>query len=762
MKGKFLMMGGFVVLVVAAILAFGYGWATAQTVPETPSGTGIPNLDKWQAGPHSKADAAAFTHWDTADPKEVPTTCAKCHTTTGYQDYLGADGSEAGKVDTAHPTGQVIVCEACHNAAAESLTAVTFPSGVEVTGLGPEARCMVCHQGNASKKSIDDRLELLKATDPDAVPAAVKDAQGNDQKLGFINVHYRAAAASLYGGVAMGGYQYDGKSYDAKNQHVDMADNCVACHDPHNGEVQLGTCQICHGEEGKTFTKDDLAKIREVSSANDYNGNGDVKEGISAEVAGLQAMLMTTLENYAKEVAGAEIKYDAETYPYFLGTDGKAYPNWTPRLLKAAYNYQFTIKDPGIFAHNPKYAIELLYDSIDDLNAADGLKTKTDLSKAARVDAGHFDGSAMAFRDWDAEGEVPASCAKCHTSAGLPFIIENAGATVSVSATNKSLSSIAQPVANGFKCSTCHDEANFPARYFVQKVTFPSGKTTWFADANANLCIMCHQGRQSTASINAVLAGAKDAAGKPVDLTKQPTKILGLKDPKSPQSTDNTPLLAFQNPHYFAAGATLMGNEVQGAYQYATQKYSGRTVHPAPMDNCLACHDTHTQELMLDKCATCHGAVKSVDDLKKWRKTDDTLDYDGDGTVEGYGEEIQGMSDALWAQIQTVAAKNKLPIVYDPGTNPYFFNDLNGDGKADPDELKSANRYAGFNAKLLQAAYNYQWVTKDPGAFAHNFSYINQVLYDSIKDLGGNVAKMKRAAVTNVAVPDAPTPPAAP
>ena len=41
---------------------------------------------------------------------------------------------------------------------------------------------------------------------------------------------------------------------------------------------------------------------------------------------------------------------------------------WTPRLLKAAYNYQTSIKDPGAFAHGGKYIIELLYDSIEDLN----------------------------------------------------------------------------------------------------------------------------------------------------------------------------------------------------------------------------------------------------------------------------------------------------------------------------------------------------------------------------------------------------------
>ncbi len=754
MKSKYFIMGGFTLLVIA-LLVLGVGLAAAQTQPPapTPQPPGVPFLDQWQKGPHSQADAEAFTHWDEDDPKEVPTSCAKCHTTTGYQDFLGVDGSEVGKVDKAQPVGQVITCEACHNQATAVLSAVTFPSGVEVSGLDGSARCMVCHQGNSSGAAVDKKLEDLKATDPDKVPAPVKDAQGNEQKLGFINIHYRAAAASLYGSQANGGYQYAGKSYDAKNQHVDGADSCVGCHNPHEGEVLVEKCQVCHGEEGKPFAIADVEKIRELSSANDYNGNGKTDEPIKAEIEGLQAMLLTTIQNYAKEAAGAPVKYDAATYPYFLGEDGKAYANWTPRLLKAAYNYQFTLKDPGIFAHNPKYAIELLYDSIEDLNAATGLKTKTDLSKAARVDAGHFDGSAEAFRHWDEDGEVAASCAKCHSSAGLPFIMDNAAAKVSTDATNKSLSSIAQPVANGFKCSTCHNEASWPDRYFVDKVTFPSGLTVWFADANANVCIMCHQGRQSKSSVDAAIVKA--------GVDKTPDKAAVDNDGKS--------TLSFKDPHYFAAGGSLFGSEVQGMYEYDAQvkakQYNPRTLHPDPMNTCIACHDTHTQELQLDKCTTCHGEVKSADDLKKWRKPDDKVDYDGDGTVEGYGEELVGMKEALLKAIQDYATAKKLnAIAYNAASYPYFFNDTNANGTVDPEEGTFANAYSIWTAKLLKAAYNYQWAEKDPGAFAHNFYYIGQVLYDSIKDLNpAAVAKMKRPAVTKPGeLPAVPTPPPTP
>ena len=57
------------------------------------------------------------------------------------------------------------------------------------------------------------------------------------------------------------------------------------------------------------------------------------------------------------------------------------------------------------------------------------------------------------------------------------------------------------------------------------------------------------------------------------------------------------------------------------------------------------------------------------------------------------------------------------------------------------------HRANGFNAwtpNLLEAAYNYQYVQKDPGAFAHNGKYILQVLYDSIKAVGGDVKAYTR------------------
>ncbi|MFQ5576626.1 MAG: hypothetical protein ACE5G8_06510 [Anaerolineae bacterium] len=82
------------------------------------------------------------------------------------------------------------------------------------------------------------------------------------------------------------------------------------------------------------------------------------------------------------------------------------------------------------------------------------------------------------------------------------------------------------------------------------------------------------------------------------------------------------------------------------------------------------------------------------------------------------------------------AAVGADPIVYEAHSYPYFFADTNGNGEADADEANYGNRYATWTPRLLQAAYNYQYVAKDPGGFAHNAKYILQILYDSLNDVG--------------------------
>jgi hypothetical protein len=50
----------------------------------------------------------------------------------------------------------------------------------------------------------------------------------------------------------------------------------------------------------------------------------------------------------------------------------------------------------------------------------------------------------------------------------------------------------------------------------------------------------------------------------------------------------------------------------------------------------------------------------------------------------------------------------------------------------------SANAFAPFTPALVKATHNYQLSKKDPGAWAHNFNYIGQLLFDSVEDVSGS------------------------
>jgi hypothetical protein len=264
--------------------------------------------------------------------------------------------------------------------------------------------------------------------------------------------------------------------------------------------------------------------------------------------------------------------------------------------------------------------------------------------------------------------------------------------------------------ADSMECSTCHsDVANISEGELtiVNEVTFPSGNVISFGEEEpANLCINCHQGRESNTSIQSHI----NSAGVEDDVVSED--------------------LRFRNPHYFAAGATLFGSEAEGGYQYEGMEYSGRFEHARRTDTCIGCHDPHALELDVERCMDCHDNVDSEEDIPMIRLDEDydPVDYDGDGDMEEpILAEIETLQDALYEAIVAYTTDMGTAIVYDSSSYPYWFTE---DGE----------RYANWTPRLVRSIYNYTWSQKDPGVYAHNADYILQLLYDSIVDIGGEEA----------------------
>ena len=655
----------------------------------------VPDIEAaWAGSGHADSEAEAFRHWDEDDPAVVSTRCGKCHSSGGYEEFV-----TTGEVTTEFPAleNMGVQCVACHNDATAVKDSVVMPSGIVLTGLGDESRCMECHQGRESMVSVDNRI---------AEAAGIENAADADpdmayEGLGFANIHYYAAAATKYGTLAKGGYEYAGMTYDGNFAHVEEFDTCIECHSPHTLEVQVEECGVCHGEgEPQDF--------RMYGSAVDFDGDGDLEEGIANEIIGLQDVLYAELQNN-------DMVYDAHTYPYFFDEAGEGFAAWTPRLLKAAYNYQVSQKDPGGFAHGGKYIIQLLYDSIADLGG--------DVTALSRDDHGHFQGSAEAFRHWDEDGEVSASCSKCHSADGLPLLAKE-GVTIS------------QEISNGFQCETCHGGAEWPARYAFTSVTFPSGATVTPAEGDeSSLCMQCHQGRESGADVDEAVKDALEdyaKAREEAEAAYQEAKAAGEEVEELPEESEpeHTALVStrFLNVHYFAAGATRYGTEAGAGYEYAGKEYVGLFPHVPGFDTCVTCHDAHALEVQTDSCFTCHVGLDNVHDIRI-----STADFDGDGDAsEGIYNEVDTMKVVLYDAIVAYSLNTETSneVAYQSGY-PYWVAANDGDDLV-------------WTPTLLQAAYNYQYVLKDPGGFAHNGAYILQLLYDSIEAVGGDVSTMTR------------------
>jgi len=674
---------------------------TCEACPEVVAGTVVtgtcPGWDVWAASGHADKTAEAFNHWNEDDPKETPAGCANCHSTTGYQAYVaGIEGDLAFKLETGAPVGEVVSCNACHSEAAQALTTIPFPSGITLTVETADVRCMVCHQGRAAGTTVDAAIAKQAPADDDTVA----------NKLSFTNIHYKAAAATLYGTEVKGGYEYPGKLYDVKFEHTPGYDTCTGCHDPHSLELKTESC-FCHELEAA----EDARNIREAGSLEDYDGDGNVEEGVYYEIQGLQEKLLQAIQMYATEVSTGAVGYNADVYPYFFGDknangtrdEGEgAFTGWTGRMLKAAYNYQLSIKDTGAYAHNGKYIIELLFDSIESLN--EKLATPIDMESMNREDSGHFMASSEAFRHWDEEGMVEAGCVKCHQAEGVPQFVENEA-------------NVAMPASSSLQCSTCHNEAAWPARYEVTEVEFPSGKAVGYETTDSNICLFCHQGRQSKVQVD------KAVAGKEPDVVAE-----GLR---------------FINAHYLGIGAIWFGTDVQGFYEYDGKTYLGANQH-VPVDGkagCVGCHDVHTGAPKEETCKACHGDV-AVDDI---RMPSSAADYNGNGDVaEGIRNEYRELRNALYTEIQAYAKTTAgTGVTYNPDAYPYWFVDADGDDEADVVDGKTTS-FSQWTPRLLKAAYNFNFLRKNPGAGAHNAKYAIQIIFDSIEDLGGDVSKFTR------------------
>jgi len=331
--------------------------------PEEAGETVIEISAEWAESGHADYESESFVHWDEDEVPEVPVNCAKCHSAHGYLDFLGEDGSAAGTVDAAAPLGTVVTCNVCHNPTAHAKDSAIYPSGAELSDLGQTATCVECHQGRTAGVNVESAVEGI----------------GDDEisaDLRFINAHYAVGGATRFGNQVSIGYEYPNKEYYGFYKHVEDYQFCTECHNPHSLEIRIRDCAACHSN-----VTDSIAQLRDIRNEGtpDYDGDGDTSEGIYDEWMGVHELLYNAIKTYSQDVLGAPILY-ANSFPYWFNDTngngqaddgevnfGNQYASWSPRLLKAAYNYHMVGHDPGGYMHNSSYLIQLMFDGIEDL-----------------------------------------------------------------------------------------------------------------------------------------------------------------------------------------------------------------------------------------------------------------------------------------------------------------------------------------------------------------------------------------------------------
>jgi hypothetical protein len=367
----------------------------------------------------------------------------------------------------------------------------------------------------------------------------------------------------------------------------------------------------------------------------------------------------------------------------------------------------------------------------------------------------HYDFKIRGTSGANPANSVATDCVRCHTTTGLINYISSNFANISpwgkASDTSKET----------LQCNGCHDKTyDYTSQRSVGAVqafyNYSSKNTkkllvnrTYSNIGKSNLCLLCHVGRESGDTLTAV-AALPISGVRFVNYTSQ----------------------AFINSHYLTGGATLFG---VSAYPFPGMLYVANSAHTGveaspnlPVDNvtqgpCVTCHmqkitpisingvvvnkPSHlfTPELVPGGvCLGCHGAGFPP-----------ATPADVTTIKSGYG--------AALLALKVMLQENPFRKMYWGSDNPYFFNDTNGNGKLDPAEINRNNGTTKWHSvgspvvdnkesgmRNLGAAFNYNLLAHDTGAFAHNPTYVKQIIFDSIDWLDDNVLPFNGSIVATI------------
>jgi hypothetical protein len=638
--------------------------------------------------------------------------CLECH------DPIGAGRLLEGLIDAADvPEGGLaaVTCEECHG------------SGTDHYGIGPlpasspdYTACGQCHNDDffhneyhpEADHIVEDYQTSRHATGLTLAVTTCVRCHSDEGARRYRDVQTRASLLS-----------------DALPLANGSQIQCRTCHDPHNvgnallmdaveegSEVvysaEYATCTNCHQGDNAAVTGDPADNLHDTLIFHE-----DQPAQVITDTHYDDPATTDRIEGYVVDRKGANVRSCLDCHAVHAVQEihlGDGTSTINDQWAQSAHaGHLLTIKQ----------------------EAMAGAPDQTPAQTQAMKEAGVPDTAPWVHYDWDSTDRQ--ECQRCHTATGAKNFLD---ATATLNDDDPDNDVVYDPANNDFShldgwvaddpvtttvdesvssgqnellyCWACHTH-NTGALRNPGPVTpgyqGPDGVSdAVFPDVSgSNICVACHQGRASGGDIKADTGDFTDKA--------------------------------FINSHYLSAGGTVFRTT---GYEYAGRDYAdppgfrhkeiGQGTQPdlaaweaenGANGPCVGCHmsaaeshlylpvetDGATGEITAitaTVCVTCHGAAFAP-------RGGDALAQAGVGFVNRRADGLAAALQALAGQLAAVGH----PFL---GGYPYFAQS----------DWTNGGSYAGKD--LMGAAFNFNLLAHDPGAYVHNSIYTRRLIYDSL------------------------------
>jgi len=382
--------------------------------------------------------------------------------------------------------------------------------------------------------------------------------------------------------------------------------------------------------------------------------------------------------------------------------------------------------------------------------------------------SGHGDISAAPWVHYDFKsrgtmtpGATPANttsadCVRCHTATGYINYVSSGFTDI------RSWGVAGDPTKQVLTCNACHEDGKGNAYSYktrnVAKVTsyynYSSALTKKLLIGRAypdlgtsNICMPCHTGREIGDTVKLAAAGNLNFANA-----------------------------GFINSHYLSAGATVFG---ASGYTFPGRSYDspsfqhnriglGNFLGTGSKGPCVGCHMSSGESHLFESVQTdADGNITAI------TSTICNGCHSKQSVPQLTATTLQAKKEGFQAALEALSAQLQLRGLYFYGANPYFFtapyNSSYKEATASPhctgnlsvknwqtggtatytatfrkgkfNNCSSSTNVSGDPATGLNnmgAAFNYNLLIHEPGAFAHNSNYVKRLIYDSIDWLDNN------------------------